>query len=67
MTATSDPLPSTATDDRRHVNAVITILVENGLDGYILQRVSKPRDQLFRGLCGELLFTKGAFAGIKLQ
>ena len=38
MTARTEPLPSTTTDERRPVNAVITILVENGLAGCIFQR-----------------------------
>jgi len=38
MTARTKPLPNTAPEERMPVNAVITILVKNGLVGYILQR-----------------------------
>ena len=38
MTARTKPLPNTAPEERMPVNAVITILVKNGLVGYMLQR-----------------------------
>ena len=38
MTARTNPLPRTAPDERVPVNALIIILVEKGLVGYILER-----------------------------